>query len=303
MNKLKELSYEALIEKLNELTEKYEDLRYDYIGESVFSRPIPLVTLGSKDAKKSVLYVSTHHATENITSYSLIKFIEDYMCAYEAFRQLYMVNLRYLFKMRKIYIIPILNPDGVDYRLNGIGENNPIKERVLAYNEGSVDFSHWNANARGVDLNHNYDAGFMEYKALERGLSIMPGATKYSGECQESEPEVSALCNFIRYHIDEIEGVLSLHTQGEEIYYSSGDILPEKSKHLAKIISRLTGYTLSKPTGTASYGGLTDWLIQAYNKPSFTLECGIGENPLPMTQAYPIYSRLRELLFTFPILF
>ena len=65
----------------------------------------------------------------------------------------------------------------------------------------------------------------------------------------------------------------------------------------------MTGYKPSHTDGTASYGGLTDWYINEYGKPSFTLECGKGENPLPISQILPIYTRLREVLFTFPILF
>ena len=53
------------------------------------------------------------------------------------------------------------------------------------------DFTHWQANARGVDLNHNYDAGFLEYKQIEAEQGILGGGpTRYSGECPESEPEV-----------------------------------------------------------------------------------------------------------------
>jgi g-D-glutamyl-meso-diaminopimelate peptidase len=204
--------------------------------------------------------------------------------------------------MRKIYIVPMLNPDGVEYRLHGVGEDNPIKERILAYNGGS-DFSKWNANARGVDLNHNYDAYFEEYKTFEKEKGITGGKTKYSGEYAESEPETAALASFIRYNSEEIEGVLTLHTQGEEIYCKSKGKTPPRAEHLSCVISRLTGYVPATVEGESAMGGLTDWFIKEYNKPSFTLECGRGENPLPLSQMMDIYSKLKELLFTFPILF
>ena len=298
----RELDHAGLMEKLNFLQENHKEMSISYIGESVFGRSIPLVTLGDKMAQKSVLYISTHHASENICTSALLNFIEEYLNAYDRFAQIYQINLRYLFKMRKIYIVPMLNPDGVEYRLNGIKEDNPIKDRILAYN-GSQDFSLWSANGRGVDLNHNYNAYFEEYKQIERDRGISNGRTRYSGEYPESEPEVSSLCNFIRYNIDELEGVLTLHTQGEEIYYKSRDIVSPRSEHIGKIISRLTGYMLSEAKGESACGGLTDWFIREYNKPSFTLECGSGENPLPVSQIMGIYSRLKELLFTFPILF
>ncbi|MBP3495949.1 MAG: M14 family metallocarboxypeptidase [Clostridia bacterium] len=297
-----ELDYTTLSEKLNELAKRYENISFSYLGASVLGKSIPLITLGDRSATKSVLYVSTHHASENICTSVLLKFIEEYLNAYMRFGQICQINLRYLFKMRKIYIIPMLNPDGVDYRLNGLDDKNPLKDRILAYN-GSDDFSKWNANARGVDLNHNYDAYFNEYKELEREREIMPGPTKYSGEYPESEPEVMALCNFIRYNSDELDGIITLHSQGEEIYFSSNGQIPERSKHLSKIISRMTGYKLSTPQDTASYGGLSDWFIKEFNKPSFTIECGKGINPLPISETTSIYAKLRELLFTFPILF
>ena len=232
----------------------------------------------------------------------LLKFIEDYVSAYEKFAQLYQINLRYLFKTRKIYIVPMLNPDGVEYRLNGVNDDNPIKDRIISYN-GGEDFSKWNANARGVDLNHNYDAYFEEYKEKERELGIINGKTKYSGEYAESEPEVASLTNFIRYNVNELEGILTLHTQGEEIYYNSKELVPPKAEHIARLLSRLTGYKPCHSQGLGACGGLTDWFVKEYNKPSFTLECGEGENPLPTSQAMTIYSKLKESLFTFPILF
>ncbi|MBE6674988.1 MAG: hypothetical protein E7596_07760 [Ruminococcaceae bacterium] len=298
----RELDHSKLMERLNVLQENHREMSVSYIGESVFGRAIPLVTLGDKTAQKSVLYVSTHHASENICTSVLLNFIEDYLNAFDRFAQIYQINLRYLFKMRKIYIVPMLNPDGVEYRLNGIKEDNPIKDRIIAYN-ASQDFSTWSANGRGVDLNHNYNAYFEEYKEIERERGISNGKTRYSGEYPESEPEVSALCNFIRYNADELEGVLTLHTQGEEIYFKSKEITPDKGEHIGKIISRLTGYKLSRAEGESAYGGLTDWFIKEFNKPSFTLECGSGENPLPVSQTMEIYSRLKELMFTFPILF
>ena len=302
MMQTNELTYSELVNSLNELCERSSVATVSYIGESLFGKPIPVVTLGDKTTQRSVLYVSTHHANENICTSVLLNFIEDYLNAYERFSQLYQINLRYLYKMRRIYIVPMLNPDGVEYRLSGISDTNPIKERVLSYN-GSSDFSLWSANGRGVDLNHNYNAYFEEYKQIERERGIVNGRTKYSGEYAESEPEVASLANFIRYNIDELCGVLTLHTQGEEIYYKSKDKVAPSSHHIGKIISRMTGYELSSAEGESGLGGLTDWFIKEFNKPSFTLECGKGENPLPPDQIIKIYSRLKELLFTFPILF
>lgn len=298
-----ELNYNELLNSLDKLAAENKSVKFSYIGSSLLGRAIPLVILGNEDAKKGVLYVSTHHASENICASLMLRFIKEYAESYKRSGQACQISTKCLYKMRKIYIVPMLNPDGVEYRLSGISADNPIRDRVISYNGGNEDFTHWNSNARGVDLNHNYDAFFDEYKRLEKEKEIYPGKTKYSGEYPESEPEVSSLCNFIRYNLDSIDGVLSFHTQGEEIYYSSRGKTAQRSLHTAKIISRMTGYSLAEPTDTASFGGLTDWLITKLSKPSFTIECGKGENPLPMSDLMPIYTKIRELLFTFPILF
>lgn len=296
----KEYDYTSLISELHTICKENPEIRLSYIGNTILSRPIPQITIGDKDAEYSVLYVSTHHALENICTSVLMKFIREYAMSYQKGERVCGINLHALYKMRKIYIIPMLNPDGVEYRLNGISEQNPLRERILKCS--GADFSKWSANARGVDLNHNYNARFYEYKRLEKELEIHEGATKYSGEAPESEPEVSALCSFIRYNESELRGVLTLHSQGEEIYYKSQGMCPKKSEFLSKLIAKMTGYTLAEADGTASYGGLTDWLTLELDKPSFTIECGKGTNPLPIEQIGKIYLALRELLFSFPVL-
>ena len=102
MNENKELDYKALVKELNELSEKYEFFKFTYIGNSLLNRPIPLITLGDDSAKKSVLYVATHHACENICTSLLLRFIKEYIQAYTRLGQICQINLRYLFKMRKI---------------------------------------------------------------------------------------------------------------------------------------------------------------------------------------------------------
>lgn len=35
--------------------------------------------------------------------------------------------------------------------------------------------------------------------------------------------------------------------------------------------------------------GYKDWFIQIYNRPGYTIEAGLGENPLPISQFDKIY--------------
>ena len=63
-----------------------------------------------------------------------------------------------------------------------------------------------------------------------------------------------------------------------------------RSLPLAKSFSRMSGYALSVPEGSAAYGGMLDWCIHELNIPAFTFECGKGKNPLPISQFDKIYS-------------
>ena len=197
----------------------------------------------------------------------------------------------------------MLNPDGADYAIHGVKEDNPLRERVLKMNGRSEDFSRWQANARGVDLNHNYDAGFWEYKRLEAEQGIACGApTRYSGEMPESEPETGALCRYIRFH-QPFGAILTFHTQGEELFWKSrGQIVPGSETAIRKL-SLACGYPLNEAEGLASFGGLTDWCIASCGIPAVTLECGKGQNPLPVSDLFPIWARLRKALFFAPTFF
>ena len=294
------IDYRKLMDTLQTYSDHYPFLEITYIGTSILGRGIPMVTLGnSKLAERSVLYVGCHHAMEWITSSVLLRFICEYCESYVAERRMYGIRMEHLFRSRRIRIIPQLNVDGADIEINGAG-NSPLRERLISMN-GSEDFKMWQANARGVDLNHNYDAGFEEYKRIEAAEGIFSGCpSRYSGESPESEPECAFLANLLRFSND-IKLLLTLHTQGEEIYCSGGERIP-RCIGIARRIEQMTGYRLVSPKGSAAYGGLTDWYIREIGRPAFTLECGKGENPLPLSDLSYIYIKLRELLFTSPLL-
>lgn len=49
------------------------------------------------------------------------------------------------------------------------------------------------------------------------------------------------------------------------------------------------GYLLANVPYNSSFAGYKDWFIQDYNKPGFTIEAGLGNNPLPISQFNKIY--------------
>ena len=287
----------ALMERVHSLADTYSFVTFSYIGTSILDRAIPILHIGS--GERRVLYVGAHHGMEWITSLVLMQFLEELCETIEKKRRVCGIYPCYLLDGYTLSILPMLNPDGVEYQIHGVSEDNPLRERLLEMNGGSSDFSSWQANARGVDLNHNYDAGFEEYKRIECEQGIKKGApTRYSGECAESEPEVTALCNLIRFSAP-WRGVMTLHTQGEEIFAPPCKTA-KRSAITAKKLSQLSGYRLSRAEGLAAYGGMSDWCAEKLSIPAFTMECGRGKNPLPITQISSIYAAMRPSLFLFP---
>ena len=256
------------------------------IGKSILAGEIPAYHIGH--GRRIILCVGTHHALESITAnflYYMVFLLGDR----ELFRSVCRgIDRGALLSSFHFLFIPCLNPDGVEMRLHGAPPS-PLRERQIKMSGG--DFTHWQANSRGVDLNHNYNAGFFEYKKLEREKGISPGATLYSGEHPESEPETRALAGVVRALRPSL--TLSLHTQGEEIYHSA------KAAHVAARLSRECGYRIMKAEGTSAYGGLTDYL-DTLGLSALTLELGKGANPLPETDLFSISERLISPLLCLP---
>ena len=282
---------DRLEHEVRHLSMAYPPLTRRTLGESLLGRRIPLLCLG-KGARR-LLYVGAHHGAEWLTARLLLRFIEELTRAYLSGARPYGLDLDFLLSVRTLCFVPMLNPDGVAIAMGD--RDDPLFEcRRRAVPNG--DFSRWQANARGVDLNHNYRVGFSEYKRLEPGLGILGCApTRYSGERPESEPESAALAAFIRTSAPRL--VMSLHTQGEEIYWRGGGVALPGAQGMAERMAALSGYRIAEPCGAAAYGGLCDYTTAELRIPSFTVECGLGQNPLPPEAALGIYARIRRLLF------
>ena len=291
------LIHAVLHKVLDALVERYS-VPVLNIGFSILGRDLPALRLG--EGPKKLLYVGAHHASEWLTATALLHFSEQLLGAARASSRLTGVDAAGLLKAVSIFVVPMLNPDGVEIEQRGAEGGGIFSERLLLLN-GGFDFTHWQANARGVDLNHNYEAGWAEAKMLEREAGIFGGGpTRYGGEFPESEPESAALCAFVR-SVD-FDAVLALHSQGEEIYYDFGGLAPAGSEQIATVLSKVSGYRAAKPSGIASLSGFKDWFIATYNRPGFTVEMGLGENPLPPQEFDAFYRPLEPLLALLPTL-
>ena len=261
------------------------------LGKSTCGRPIDSIRIGNE--AEMVCFVGAFHGMEWLTSLLLLKYAFEVCEAVQQNRKVSDVLLPPFLQRRGLLIIPCINPDGVEISLHGSTSAGCFRDLVWQASKGEV--ARWQANARGVDLNHNFDAGWEELHRMEQQAGICcPGPTRYGGKCPESEVETRLLTHLCR--TKNIRHALAFHSQGEEIYWNYGNETPKNSELMARVMAVSSGYTLAQPQGLAVGGGFKDWFIQELHKPAFTIEVGMGQNPLPLSDLESIYNTLLEML-------
>jgi len=280
-------TYDIMKKDLEGLKARYPFIEVSSAGKSELGKELYYVKLGSGPNK--VFYNGSHHAIEWITTPLLMKFIENFSKAYALRQSIEGYNPVDIWNKSTIYVMPMVNPDGVDLVLNGIEKSNPYYNELIKWNNGSSDFSrNWSANIRGVDLNHNYDALWQVSKDAEKSYGVYgPGPTRYSGTAPESESESRAVADLTRKNNFRL--VIAYHSQGELIYWNFQNLATAEAKNIALRFAELSGYELGETTGITSYAGYKDWFIDKYRRPGYTIEVGRGVNPLPITQFNNIY--------------
>lgn len=275
----------------NTIAKVYPFVSLETIGYSWAGRNIYALTIGNRDDR--VLYTAATHGSEWLTTLVLYRFLEDLCRHYRAGTAFSSIRLDTLFQEKGATFVPVVNPDGVEINLTGYMGAGTFDSLVeAAAKDGCTT---WNANARGVDLNHNFDARWDDLKNMEQKHGIIcPAAKQYGGPAPESELETYALTKYCREH--HFSSAFALHSQGEEIYYKFEDYDPPKADLMAKVLSASSGYALVMQEGLASYGGFKDWFIREFNHPAFTVEIGRGQNPLPIDLLDQIYHQISEML-------
>lgn len=284
-------TYQSTVKKLRELKRDFPFLQLTSVGQSLLGRSIYAVTIGAQNP--CILFAGAFHAQEWLTCSLLIRFLENLCLSYSQRTAIAGAFLNSSLLTRGLTVIPMVNPDGVSIALEGsrsAGQMAAAVERMQAKSPRS-----WQANARGIDLNHNFDAGFAELKRLEQEQGItVPCPRQYGGAFPHSEPESRALVSFLRSR--RVESAYAFHSQGEEIFSEYGPHTPAQSRYIAKLLSEASGYTLVPNDGLASHGGFKDYFIEKFHRPGFTIEIGLGENPLPVSDLEGIYAKVLEML-------
>lgn len=117
---------------------------------------------------------------------------------------------------------------------------------------------------------------------------MSPAPRDFVGFGPLTEPEALSVYNFTLENNFRL--ILSYHTQGEVIFWKYLNYEPEDAERIANELSKNSGYALINEVETNSFAGYRDWFISSYNRSGYTVETGLGVNPLPISQFDKIYN-------------
>ena len=288
----REYNINEVINEIYRLGEEFSFVDVFQIGKSVLGRPILALKIGVRD--NCIVYAGGFHGSERLTVLTNLLFVEDFCTSLRDNTDFSIASARNAIFNKSIIVVPCVNPDGYEIALNGASTAGAFAPKITQIN-GNNDIKFWNANANGIDINHNFDAGFDIIKEIERQDGITgPSPRRYGGTMPNSEAETQAMVNLVERN--NVVQVIAWHSQGEEIYWQYGDNTPEKSYRLAQLFSTASGYKVAQPAAGASHAGFKDWFIDTTGNPGFTIEIGKGVNPLDPAGIYDIYENLKELM-------
>lgn len=287
---------------IRELAEAYPFIERLSIGKSVMGRDILMLKIGT--GGRQVFYNASFHANEWITTPVLLKFAEDYVRAVaqddtvpQGSAQQDRESVTWppasdIYRRTTLYLVPLVNPDGIDLVTGALSEGEYYDRAArIAADYPDIPFPDgWKANIDGVDLNLQFPAGWKLAKEIKYSQGFTkPAPRDYVGSGPLTAPESVAVYELTLR--SDFRLILCYHTQGEVIYWKYKDYEPECSRKIAEMFARSSGYALEETPAASGNAGYKDWFIQDYNRPGYTIEAGLGENPLPISQFDEIYRR------------
>jgi g-D-glutamyl-meso-diaminopimelate peptidase len=272
------------------LSARYPFIGTGEIGYSVIGRPIWRLKLGSGENR--VLYNAGFHANEWICVPVLLKFVEELAAAFATGGRIFSTSAAEILDYASLYIVPAVNPDGIDL-VTGALSHGEFFNNARRIGETYPQFSFpegWKANIQGVDLNLQFPAQWEKAKEIKFSQGIVsPSPADFVGSAPLTAPEARAMYDYT-LSIDPAL-VLAYHTQGQVIYWKYDDFEPENSRDIAASFAAVSGYVAEETPYASGFAGYKDWFIESFNRPGYTIEAGLGVNPLPLSQFDEIYSR------------
>lgn len=258
-------NYQEVIAAIDVLKNKNKDLvQVESIGKSVEGRDIINIKLSANHENElnqpAIIFMGTHHAREHVSTEIPLMLAEYLVDQYTSGNK----AIQQLLQSRIVYIIPMVNPDGVEWDIS-TGTYKMWRKNRMKNADGTF----------GVDLNRNYG-----YMWGGEGSSASPQSDIYRGPTPFSEPETQAIKAFIENRTN-ITTLLTFHTFSKLILYPWGHkyegIQDEADRKvhetMAKKMATWNGYT-PQPSSELyiTSGDTTDWSYGEHKIISFTFE-------------------------------
>lgn len=272
-------SYEDMGKDIQSLRKRYSAyLGVRVLGRTPDERRIFCICLGNPRASKSVVVNASLHGREWLNTQLLMLGLE-HCCREMDGGSCRGKSYRRLFKEVCVYLLPMMNPDGVSVSQYGAVAIRNLELRNMVERVAGKEARFWKANARGVDLNRNFDYG------SGKNLVSKPSSMEYGGKKPLSEPETKMLVHLI----DDVKpvGVVNYHETGPLIYYTC-------PSRLLDFIQKMTGY-LPVQEMEGCPGSFGDWLTER-GIAWCTVETCHWKAPVGHWQIYPCYLKQYSVL-------
>lgn len=235
------------------------------VGKSWLSRDICCSVAGHGD--RNIVIVGGFCGGEVEISSFLVDFAHEFDDCSALNRRISEFNISALCGGNRIHFLPLLNPDGITVNNAGIAPDNPFYGRVMRMMKDPNEFSQWDANMRGTQLNLNFNYKWIDGKLRERDRGIFSGSPSgYGGEYPESELETSSLCSYCRKISPDI--IIEFRAgSGTNIVPCLSDGASEKSKRASRLIYGYTGLDVVDDD-QVFYGSFSGWAAREFGSSS-----------------------------------
>ncbi len=268
---LKEHTYFDIKKVINQIAAEYPFISLKTIARSAAGREIYGFKISEAD--EYVLYLAPFCGKDRLTSLILLKFTEEFCHAIHTGDYMAGLDLRRAIFGRGVIIIPLINPDGYEISLRGLAGCGHLGPTISKLCRGN--FSEWEANLRGVDLERNFF----------KGTGGAPCKEGFAGYSPLSEPESLNLAELCRK--TKIRHVINLCSDGSGISYADKS---GRCHKMAEIMAAVTGYTINVDTEPKK--DFKTWFSEEFVRPAFR----IGTERLDTDNINTVYEHVKELL-------
>ena len=245
--------------------------------------PLRYIRIGKKDEdrdkKTGVLLMASPHAREVMQPMIMLETLQQLLENYNPdSKDPKVKEITDLMDSVDIYMIPVSNPDGLNYALY----DDPSWRKTRSSQPGTLEV--------GVDCNRNYDYGW---------LRMNPSEETYSGPYPFSEPETRNSANIVDEHPN-IKFVSDYHSRGEEIRRPKGVTDPRDLKNFREFqermqsaIGSIRGKKYDLVESNVVNGSSDDYFYFKKGVYSFVVEDGLAFKP-PIGEALNVVAENTE---------